>query len=75
MYNHLQKYLKDQNILYHNQFGFQTGLLQYMPLHNWLIKIYEAFEKNKYTLGVLIDLSKAFDTLIIQYYKGNYRAI
>ena len=25
MYNHLQKYLKDQNILYHNQFGFQTG--------------------------------------------------
>ena len=25
MYNRLQKYLKDQNILYDKQFGFQTG--------------------------------------------------
>ena len=25
-------------------------------------QIYEAFEKNEYALGVLIDLSKAFDT-------------
>ena len=26
-------------------------------------QIYEAFEKNEYTLGVFIDLSKAFDTI------------
>ena len=25
MYNRLQKYLKDQNILYNKQFGFRTG--------------------------------------------------
>ena len=38
MYNRLQKYLKDQNILYDKQFGFQTAILQIMPLHSWLIK-------------------------------------
>lgn len=26
-------------------------------------KVYEDFEKNKYTFGVLIDLPKAFDTI------------
>ena len=39
MYNCLQKYLKDQNILYDKQFGFQTGhFTLHRPLHSWLIK-------------------------------------
>ena len=33
-----------------------------MPLHNWLIK-FMSFEKNKYILGVFIDLSEALYTV------------
>ena len=63
MYNSLQNYLKDQNILYDKQFGFQTGHFTDHAIAQLVDQIYEAFEKNEYTLGVLIDLSKAFDTV------------
>ena len=63
MYNRLQKYLKDQNILYDNQFGFQTGHSIEHAITQLADQIYEAFEKNEYTLGVLIDLSKVFNVV------------
>ena len=63
MYNRLQKYLKDENILYYKQFGFQTGHSTYHAIAQLVDQIYEASEKNKNTLGVFIDLSKAFDSL------------
>ena len=62
MYNRLQRYLKDQNILHNKQFGFQTGHSTDRAIAQLVDQLYEAFEKNGYTLGVLIDLSKAFDT-------------
>ena len=62
MYNHLQNYLRDQNILYDKQFGIETGHSTEHAIIQLVDQIYEAFEKNEYTLGVLIDLSKAFDT-------------
>ena len=63
MYNCLQKYLKDQNILYDKQFGFRTGHSTEHAIAQLVDQIYEAFEKNEYTLGVFIDLPKAFDTV------------
>ena len=63
MHNHLQKYLKDQNILYDKQLGFQTGHSTEHAISQLVVQIYEAFEKNEYTLGVFIDISKAFDTV------------
>ena len=62
MYNCLQKYLKDQNILYDKQFGFQTGHSADHAIAELVDHIYDAFEKNEYTLGVFIDFSKSFDT-------------
>ena len=63
MYNRLQNYLKNQNILYDKQFGFQTGHFTDHAIAQLVDQIYKAFEKNEYTLGILTDLVKAFDTI------------
>ena len=63
MYNRLQKYSKDQNILYDKQVGFQTDHSTEHAIVQMVDQIYEAFEKNEYTFDVFIDLSKAFDTV------------
>ena len=60
MYNRLQRYLKDQNILYDKQSGFRRGHSTEHAIAQLVAQIYEAFEKNEHTLGVFIDLSKAF---------------
>ena len=62
MYNRLQKYLNDQNILYDKQFEFQTGYSTKHAIAQWVDQIYEVFEKNECILGMLIDFPKAFDT-------------
>ena len=48
MYNRLQKYLKDQNILYDKQFGFQRDHSTEYAIAQLVDQIYKAFEKNEY---------------------------
>ena len=48
-------------LLYSKQFGFQTGLSTEHAIVKLVDQIYKSFEKDHYTLGVFIDLSKAFD--------------
>ena len=67
MYDCLQKYLKDKNILYDKKFGFETGHSTEHAIAQLVHQIYEAFEKNEHTLGVFIDLRLSI-LLIIQYY-------
>ena len=62
-YSRLQKYFKDQNILYDKQFGFQTGHSTDHAISQLVDQIYKVFEKNKYTLAVFSDFSKAFDAV------------
>ena len=63
MYNRLYKYLIENNILYSKQFGFQNGHSTHHDVVQLVDQIINSLEKNKYTLGVFIDLSKAFDTV------------
>ena len=57
------KYLIENDILYSKQFGFQNSRSTDHALVQLVDQIIESFENNKYTLGVFIDLSKAFDTV------------
>lgn len=63
MYNRLYKYLTDNHILYSKQFGFQEGHSTEHAIIQLTEQIYQSYEKDKFTLGVFIDLSKAFDTV------------
>ena len=58
----LCKYLIKNNILYSKQLGFQNGHSTGHAVVQLADQIIESFENNKYTLGVFIDLSRAFDT-------------
>ena len=55
--------LSNMRILYPKQFGFQKGYSTDHVLLQLADQFYEYFERNEYTIGVLIDLSKAFDTV------------
>ena len=63
MYNRLYEYLTKNNLLFDKQFGFRKGHLTEHALIELVNRIYNFFNENKYTLGVFIDLSKAFDTV------------
>ena len=63
MCNWLFKYFSENSIPYEKQFGFQTSHSTehvILPLAN---QLYQSFDKNMFTLGILIDLRKAFDTV------------
>ena len=63
MYKKLYLYLSENNLLYNKHFGFQKGHSTDHANVQLTSQIREMFNKNIYTLGVFIDLSKAFDTL------------
>ena len=63
MYSHLYKYLKENNILYQKQFGFQSRYFTNDANIQLPDKIFDSFEKEQFTLGVFNDLPKAFDTV------------
>ena len=63
MYNRLYKYLTENNLLYCKQFGFQKGHSPEHAILQLVEQINQSFEKNEFTLGVFVDLSKAFDTV------------
>ena len=49
--------------LYEKQFGFQAAHSTDHAIVELANQIYSKFNENKFTLGVFIDLSKAFDTV------------
>ena len=63
MYNRLYKYLKENNILYEKQLGFQGGYSTRDAIVQLVDKTFDSFQKEQFILGVFIYLSKAFDTI------------
>ena len=63
IYNRLYEHLNNLKILYPKQFGFHQGHSTDHALLQLVDQIYQSFERSKYTVGVFIDLSNAFDTV------------
>ena len=63
MHKRLYSYLFNEKILYSKQFDFLSGHSTEHAIAQLADKIHESFEKDTYTLGLFIDLSKAFDTI------------
>ena len=63
MHNRLVDFPKCFNILYHNQFGSRKGYSTSHALVHLVNNMSSAIDRNEITVGVFLDLSKAFDTL------------
>ena len=63
IYDRLADYIEKHNILNEFQFGFRKGRSSYMALNLLVDKLHKAIDERKYTVGIFLDLSKAFDTL------------
>ena len=63
MYNRLESYLENNNIIYDHQFGFRKSF----STEHALMSITEQFKSNfaskSYSCGIFVDLEKAFDTV------------
>ncbi|XP_065652985.1 uncharacterized protein LOC136080294 [Hydra vulgaris] len=63
MYNRIYSYLVENKILYENQFGFKKNNSTEHAILQLTRNITDSFKDSCFTLGVFIDLSKAFDTI------------
>ena len=63
MYNRLNAYLADNNILFNKQFGCRAGHSTDHPLLELIDQISDSFNDKSYFLGIFIDLLKALGTV------------
>ena len=63
MYNRLINYIDKNGILSKHQYGFRKNRSTEFVIIELIDKITKGIDEGKYTLGVFLDLSKAFDTL------------
>ena len=64
MYNHLYKYVIDDNILHRKQFSFQTGHSTEHAIIQLVDQINNSFEKVQYTLNIFINFLRSLTLLI-----------
>lgn len=63
VYNHLLNYLDKCGILTEHQYGFRKNHSTSLALVQLYDKISSVIERNEFTIGIFLDLSKAFDTV------------
>ena len=56
-------FLNNENLLYASQYGFREGHSTIHAITEFMTEILKGHENKKFTLGVFLDLSKAFDTI------------
>ena len=66
MYNPLDEFLVENNILYQKQFGFQNADSTGYAILQLVNQITDAFSPGKYAPVIFIDLSQAFNTVNLQ---------
>jgi hypothetical protein len=63
MYSRLYKFLTKHKLLYSYQFGFRENHSTSLALIEIVDNIRQSIEDGNYTLGIYLDLTKAFDTV------------
>ena len=63
MFNRVVDFLDKYKVLYEQQYGFRKNYSTEYALIELSDKIAQAIDKKEFTVGIFIDLSKAFDTL------------
>ena len=56
-------FMVKHDVLYQKQYGFRNNHTTYMAVLDFVKDVSKASDNNKLTLGVFMDLSKAFDTI------------
>ena len=68
MYNRLVEFVETNEIFYLRQFGFRKNHSTSRALIHLLNKISSAIDQHETTVGIFLDLCKAFDTIIMKFY-------
>ena len=63
VHHRLNKFLKKKNILYSRQYGFRPSHSTSDAVTTFVADIMTSLEDDKYSTAVLLNLSKAFDTI------------
>ena len=63
IYNRIYNHFNENNLFYTKQFGFRKNHSTEHAIIEIVDQITKGFENNNFTLGLFIDLSKAFDTV------------
>ena len=63
MYDRIMEFVKENDVLYNMQFGFRKEHSTAIALMLLTDRISNALYNGEYVLGVLLDFSKAFDTV------------
>ena len=73
MYNRLYNFLTEHNILSMNQFGFRKKYSTFLALMDLVDNITKNIDGGNYSIGIFLDLSKAFDTIDHTILSDNFR--